>query len=53
MSEDIAAKEFATLFKLADSAKVTSNFEIRNCSESEKKENNFNVTHPPPSYLQV
>lgn len=53
MSENTAAKEFATLFKLADSAKATSNFEIQNCSESENKENNFNVTHPLTSYLQV
>lgn len=43
--ENVVAKEFATSFKMADSAKTTSNFEIQNCSKSENIKNNVNVTH--------
>lgn len=48
MCENVVAKEFATSFKMADSAKTTSNFEIQNCSKSENTENNVNMTHLHP-----
>jgi len=48
MSENAAAKEFATLSKMADGAKTTSNFKIQNGRESENTENNVNVTQSHP-----
>lgn len=48
MSENAVGKEFATLSKMADGAKTTSNFKMQKRSESENIENMVNVTHSHP-----
>lgn len=48
MSENAVCKEFATLSKMADGAKTTSNFKMQKCGESENTENTVNMTHSHP-----